>query len=76
MERKALSDRWKDVEALTFFNRCGLIPRSLLRSGGWWLCQSPSFPHVFSGNPGEFRTGAPIKTFGGDNLGESHPRVS
>ena len=30
---------------------------------------SPSFPHVFSGNPGEIRTGPPIKTFGGDGLG-------
>jgi hypothetical protein len=30
---------------------------------------SPSFPHAFSGNPGEIRTGPPIKTFGGDGLG-------
>ena len=29
----------------------------------------PSFPHAFSGNPGEFRTGPPIKAFGGDELG-------
>jgi hypothetical protein len=29
---------------------------------------SPSFPHAFSGNPGEIRTGPPIKTFGGDGL--------
>jgi len=28
----------------------------------------PSFPHAFSGNPGEFRTGPPIKAFGGDDL--------
>jgi len=27
---------------------------------------SPSFPHALSGNPGEFGTGPPIKTFGGD----------
>jgi hypothetical protein len=27
-----------------------------------------SFPHAFSGNPGEIRTGPPIKTFGGDGL--------
>src|SRR5918995_6910122 len=34
------------------------------------LCPtSPSFPHVFSGNPGGIRTGPPIKTFGGDGLG-------
>ena len=30
---------------------------------------SPSFPLLFSGNPGEFRTGPPIKRFGGDELG-------
>src|SRR6266542_2778140 len=30
---------------------------------------SPSFPHVFSGNPGGIRTGPPIKTFGGDGFG-------
>ena len=29
----------------------------------------PSFPHAFSENPGGFRTGPPIKTFGGDELG-------
>jgi len=29
----------------------------------------PSFPHAFSGNPGELRTGPPIKAFGGDELG-------
>src|SRR5687768_7944807 len=28
-----------------------------------------SFPHASSGNPGEFRTGPPIKTFGGDDWG-------
>jgi hypothetical protein len=27
-----------------------------------------SFPHVFSGNPGEIPTGPPIKTFGGDSF--------
>ena len=26
-----------------------------------------SFPHVFSVNPGKFRTGPPIKRFGGDD---------
>src|SRR5687768_15664644 len=31
-----------------------------------------SFPHACSGNPGGIRTGPPIKTFGGDDLGESH----
>jgi hypothetical protein len=30
---------------------------------------SPSFPHAFSGNPGGFRTGPPIKAFGGDDFG-------
>jgi hypothetical protein len=30
--------------------------------------RSPSFPHAFSGNPGDIRTGPPIKTFGGDTL--------
>jgi len=34
-------------------NRCGLIHRSLLRNGNSWSSQSPSFPHAFSGNPGE-----------------------
>src|SRR4030095_4017486 len=51
-----------------FFNRCGLIPRSLLRNGNSWSCQSPSFPRVFSGNPGETLTGPPIETFGGDDF--------
>ena len=27
-----------------------------------------SFPHAFSGNPGEVLTGPPIKPFGGDDL--------
>ncbi|HZM89954.1 MAG TPA: hypothetical protein VFF31_25765, partial [Blastocatellia bacterium] len=30
--------------------------------------QSPSFPRVFSGNPGETLTGPPIETFGGDGF--------
>jgi hypothetical protein len=52
----------------------GLIPHSL-------LCKtdpnkSPSFPHAFSGNPGETGTGPPIKTFGGDAFGiNSHRYV-
>ena len=29
---------------------------------------SSSFPRVFSGNPGEIRTGPPIKAFGGDGF--------
>jgi hypothetical protein len=33
---------------------------------------SLSFPQASSGNPGGIRTGPPIKTFGGDDLGESH----
>jgi len=31
--------------------------------------RTPSFPHVFSGNPGETGTGPPIKTFGVDDFG-------
>ena len=31
-----------------------------------------AFPHAYSGNPGGIRTGPPIKTFGGDAVGESH----
>ncbi len=50
------------------FNRCGLIPRSLLCNGDSWSSQSPSFPRVFSGNPGETLTGPPIETFGGDDF--------
>jgi hypothetical protein len=39
--------------------------------------QSPSFPHVFSGNPGETRIGLPIKTFGVTNSVTSQcPTVS
>jgi len=47
------------------FNRYGLIPRSLLRNGDP-KSSGLSFPHVFSGNPGEPLTGPPIKTFGGE----------
>ena len=50
----------------------GLIPRSLLRKGAYQVSQSPSFPHVFSGNPGETRTGPPIRTFGGDEFASDH----
>ena len=34
------------------------------------LCNSasPSFPHVFSGNPGGIRTGPPIKAFEVDDF--------
>src|SRR3989338_3246823 len=53
----------------SFLITTGLIPRSLLRNGDSKSSQGPSFPHAFSGNPGEFRTGPPIKTFGGDNFG-------
>jgi hypothetical protein len=31
-----------------------------------------SFPHASSGNPGGIRPGPPIKTFGGDDLGDLH----
>ena len=31
--------------------------------------QAHSFPHAFSGNPGDIRTGPPIETFGGDDFG-------
>jgi hypothetical protein len=55
----------------------GSIPRSLLRSGVVGsAARVPSFPDAFSGNAGEFRTGPPIKTFGGDDLGKGHPRSS
>ena len=37
---------------------------------------SLSFPHASSGNPGGIRTGPPIKTFGGDDPGESHLFIS
>jgi hypothetical protein len=33
---------------------------------------SLSFPHACSGNLGGIRSGPPIKTFGGDDLGELH----
>jgi NitT/TauT family transport system substrate-binding protein len=35
-----------------------------------------SFPHAFSGNPGETPTGLPINTFGGDGPGISSFRLS
>ncbi len=52
----------------------GSIPRSLLRSAKISSSQSPSFPHAFSGNPGETLTGPPIKTFGGDNCRKNHQK--
>ncbi len=52
-----------------FLISTGLIPRSLLRNGDSKPSRSPSFPHAFSGNPGEIRTGPPIRTFGGDAFG-------
>ena len=44
---------------------------SLEKKGAGWsvAVPLPSFPYAFSGNPGELRTGPPIKTFGGDELG-------
>src|SRR5205823_13371024 len=46
---------------------CGL--HDLLRKlGGDVAVLDFVIPHAFSGNPGEFRTGPPIKTFGGDEL--------
>src|SRR3989338_9165708 len=59
----------------SFLITTGLIPRSLLRNGDSKSSQGPSFPHAFSGNPGETRTGPPIKTFGGDNFGENYHKV-
>ena len=36
-----------------------------------------SFPHAFSGNPGEILSGPPIETFGGDNFGiKNHKGLS
>ena len=43
--------------------------RSPLENEKELLSTSSSFPHAFSGNPGESRDGPPIKTFGGDDLG-------
>ena len=42
----------------------------VLQAANSWT--SLSFPHASSGNPGGIRTSPPIKTFGGDDLGESH----
>ena len=52
----------------TSFNFFGSIPRNLLRNGNSWSSQSPSFPHAFSGDPGEILAGPPIETFGGDDF--------
>jgi hypothetical protein len=57
------------------FNLFGSIPRSLLRNGDSKSSQGLSFPHAFSGNPGETWTGPPIKTFGGDNFGKNYHKV-
>jgi hypothetical protein len=54
----------------------GLIPPSLLRKRACQARQSPSFPHVSSGNPDETRTGPLIKTFGGDAFGSRHSVLS
>jgi hypothetical protein len=48
------------------FNRCGLIPRSLLCNGD--SLSESVIPACFSGNPGETLTGLPIETFGGDDF--------
>ena len=49
------------------------VPKPFLAHQGMF---DPSFPHVFSGNPGETGTGPPIKTFGGDAFGiNSHRYV-
>src|SRR3990170_3150411 len=49
-------------------NRCGSNSPQLAAQELFHY-RSPSFPHVFSGNPGETGTGPPIKTFGGDAFG-------
>jgi hypothetical protein len=56
------------------FDLFGSASRNLLQSGGRWHCETPSFPHAFSGNPGEFQKWPWIKAFGGDKLRENHPR--
>ena len=50
----ALNDAWR-----FYFNRRGLIPRSLLRP-------KSVIPACFKRESSEIRTGPPIKTFGGD----------
>ena len=57
-------------------NRYGIIPAACCVVVVDSIVRVQSFPHAFSGNPGEIRTGPPIKTFGGDNLRKSHPRAS
>src|SRR6266702_6084424 len=49
------------------FNRCGSNSPACCAM----RIPTPSFPHAFSGNPGETLTGPPIKTFGGDDFGET-----
>jgi hypothetical protein len=62
----------KDSRLLTFafllFNRCASNSPQLAAQELFHY-RSPSFPHAFSGNPGENGTGPPIKTFGGDAFG-------
>src|SRR5439155_13791816 len=48
---------------------CGSSSCRSLRKNPFQTSRSPSFPHAFSGNPGEFLTGPPIRTFGGENFG-------
>jgi hypothetical protein len=52
------------------------ISPGLLRKRACSVHQTPSFPHVFSGNPGETRTGPPIEAFGGDEFGSRHSGLS
>ena len=59
-----------------------LVRRCLLRKGDYEFSNRPSFPHVFSGNPGEILTRPPTKTFGVTTLETlnvkeyRHPAVS
>ena len=56
---------------------CGSSPCRSLRKNQFQTSRSPSLPHAFSGNPGEFLTGPPIRAFGGDNFGtNSHTFLS
>src|SRR5262245_4942507 len=58
---RAASARTDSYEA---FESLRALSSYLAASQG--LIRSPSFPHALSGNPDEFGTGPPIRTFGGD----------
>ena len=57
------------LQELNDSTSAGLIPRSLLCKGACQVSQSPSFPHVFSGNPGKDRMDPRLKHSGVTNSG-------